>query len=376
MARLLAILENPTQYDPPLFRALASRGNLTPLVWYHKNQGTIDPEIGRKPKWDISMEGYSWEVVPEKDLFTRLMRLSWRPSAILSPGWTKTSTWVLKAFATFWGIPVILPSDKIIEKVEGNRARRAALKTFHTYKAKIFQGFVTTGTLGAECLKSFDIKSEQIATGMYPVDIAFWKERKVALRDDSKKIRDRFPTGSFVVIAVAKMARRENPIVIVQAFAHLKKTLPNACLIFVGDGKLRTEIERIIRENSIESSTYLPGLVAYKELAAYYGAADVFLHVPESEPWGISVLESMACDLPIVLTSSVGAGTDVLIPGATGFWAASSKPEDVALALKDAASIVTDPLTAERVGQAVAPFDVNAAANALEILVRKLQKKR
>jgi len=43
----------------------------------------------------------------------------------------------------------------------------------------------------------------------------------------------------------------------------------------------------------------MPGYVDYSNLALYYGSAQVFVHMPQQEPWGISVGEAMACGLPV-----------------------------------------------------------------------------
>jgi len=38
----------------------------------------------------------------------------------------------------------------------------------------------------------------------------------------------------------------------------------------------------------------MAGYVHYPKLPGYYGAADIFLHAAQYEPWGISVSEAMA----------------------------------------------------------------------------------
>src|SRR6185295_16395131 len=59
--------------------------------------------------------------------------------------------------------------------------------------------------------------------------------------------------------------------------------------------------------------------VPYPDLPALYGAADLFVHPAREERWGVSVAEALACGLPVVASSRVGAAYDLVRPGENGF---------------------------------------------------------
>jgi glycosyltransferase involved in cell wall biosynthesis len=126
-----------------------------------------------------------------------------------------------------------------------------------------------------------------------------------------------FPADSYVVLGILKWHEREAPLVLLRAFRQLLVTRPEARLILVGDGPLRTTVEAMIATMADKVST--PGYVAYSRLPALYALADIFVHPAPGEPWGVSVNEALACGVPVAVSTGVGAGADLVDEGRTGF---------------------------------------------------------
>src|SRR5688572_30746687 len=108
---LLCLQDHPTQYDPPLWRALAQVARFEVSVWYAEGTPRSDPEIERAANWG-GVRTSSMEVVAPRDLWRRLQSLPTRPAAILVTGWRRPSTLIALAWAKARSIPVILSSDK------------------------------------------------------------------------------------------------------------------------------------------------------------------------------------------------------------------------------------------------------------------------
>jgi glycosyltransferase involved in cell wall biosynthesis len=176
-----------------------------------------------------------------------------------------------------------------------------------------------------------------------------------------------------VVLAVCKLHDRESPLLVVEGFAELRRRLPLARLLFVGDGPLRREVQKRVALLGVTSDVTLTGYVPYHELAAYYGAADAFVHVPRREPWGISVGEAMACRVPVVASTSVGAAADLVIDGRTGFLIGPDDPGALAEALLRLAQGATARDAGARARQLVERIDVGRAAEQLEVLLTRLR---
>ncbi|MCG5053715.1 MAG: glycosyltransferase [Myxococcales bacterium] len=269
------------------------------------------------------------------------------------------------------GIPVIQPSDKTLNERSPTGLARTALTVFHASRIRSVQGFFTTGLLGTNALRSIGASAEHIVPGLYPIDVNHWQTQRAAFRSRSLSYRQTLG-GKFIVLAVSKWSERENPLQVVDAFAELLLTCPESRLVYVGDGPLRDRVRRRIKARKLEPFVTLPGYVPYDELPLYYGCADVFVHAPECEPWGISVLEAMASSVPVIANTTVGAAADLVIPGITGDLSYAGSSSSLAAALRRMHTWMEHrPLGANAL-ERVRRFDVHKAAENLQDLCWKL----
>src|SRR5262249_31292627 len=172
---LLCVLDHPTPYDPPLWECLVRRGNLRPLVFYSNLAIPTDREIGIRPQWGCIPESrYPLFRGPYSKLLAELVRGALRVDAVLTSGWTRPRTWGVTAVASARGVPVVLPTDK----VAFSKPARDRFRLAHAIKNRVFDGFFTTGIDGAKALELEGVQPEQIATGLYPVDLAWWQHKR------------------------------------------------------------------------------------------------------------------------------------------------------------------------------------------------------
>ena len=69
------------------------------------------------------------------------------------------------------------------------------------------------------------------------------------------------------------------------------------------------------------------------KVAAFYQAADIYMHAAKAEVWGLTVTEALACGIPVVATD-VGGIKEQVIDNKTGFLTSPSEPEDMAEKIK------------------------------------------
>lgn len=72
-------------------------------------------------------------------------------------------------------------------------------------------------------------------------------------------------------------------------------------LLVLGDGQLKGSIDSLGRR--LLGDRYRRLVVPYREIASYYRSANVFTLASKTEAFGISYLEAMACNLPVVTTA-------------------------------------------------------------------------
>jgi N-acetyl-alpha-D-glucosaminyl L-malate synthase BshA len=103
----------------------------------------------------------------------------------------------------------------------------------------------------------------------------------------------------------------------IHVLAKVKKEIP-AKLILIGDGPERSECERLARELDIHKDVIFLG--KQDALIEPLNAADIFLMPSQSESFGLSALEAMACGKPVV-SSSVGGLPELILHNETGYIA-------------------------------------------------------
>lgn len=105
-------------------------------------------------------------------------------------------------------------------------------------------------------------------------------------------------------------------------FAAYHATNPNSCLLLVGDGSCRNHLQEQADALGISSVVFFPGM--QEDVVPWLQAMDIYLVTSDDEGLPLSVLEAMACgvpviardvgDLPRLLTPNVGRlvrGTDI-----------------------------------------------------------------
>lgn len=101
---------------------------------------------------------------------------------------------------------------------------------------------------------------------------------------------------------------------IVRIFARLREAVPSV-LVMVGDGPERVVAEQEARHLGVHRETYFLGRL--DAVAPLLASADLFLLPSQSESFGLSALEALACGVPVV-ASRAGGLPEVVDDGVTG----------------------------------------------------------
>jgi N-acetyl-alpha-D-glucosaminyl L-malate synthase BshA len=104
---------------------------------------------------------------------------------------------------------------------------------------------------------------------------------------------------------------------VIRIFNEVQKKVPSV-LILIGDGPDRSQCEMLCREFGIQKKVRFLGKQV--ELVPILSTADLFLMPSQSESFGLSALEAMACEVPVI-SSSVGGLPELQVHGQTGFIA-------------------------------------------------------
>ena len=157
-----------------------------------------------------------------------------------------------------------------------------------------------------------------------------------------------------LIVCVSRLVARKGQDVLIRAMPRIRRDVPDASLLIVGDGPDRDRLVRLAAD-APNGSVVFAGQVSEGDLPRYYRAGNVFampcrsrLGGMEVEGWGNVFLEAAACARPVVVGDSGGA-RESLAPGETGLLVNGSDVAEVAGAV---GSLLADPERADAMGRA------------------------
>jgi phosphatidyl-myo-inositol dimannoside synthase len=164
-------------------------------------------------------------------------------------------------------------------------------------------------------------------------------------------IRERLGlTGRPVVVCVSRLVPRKGQDTLIQAWPAVRREIPDATLLLVGDGPYRKDLER----RAAGDAVVFTGSVPQPELPGYFGAGDVFAmpcrtrwHGLDVEGLGIVYLEASATGLPVICGDSGGA-PDAVLDGETGYVVPGGDPVTVARRVTE---LLANPAKAKAMGE-------------------------
>lgn len=151
--------------------------------------------------------------------------------------------------------------------------------------------------------------------------------------------------GKAVILCVSRLVPRKGQDVLIRGMEQLRRSVPDATLLIVGDGPYRVTLETLAAE-APSGSVIFAGQVPDHDLPAHYAACDVFA-MPcrtrwaglEVEGFGIVFLEAAAGGKAVVAGRSGGAA-EAVVDEETGLLVEGAEHKAVALTL---VRLLTDP---------------------------------
>ena len=123
------------------------------------------------------------------------------------------------------------------------------------------------------------------------------------------------PHGAPVVGNVAALVPHKGQRHLIDAAQLVVREVPDARFLVLGEGELRPQLERHVRDHHLEKHVLLPGFRA--DIIGCLKGFDLFAMSSVTEGLGTSLLDAMACAKPIVATRAGGI-PEVVEDGSNG----------------------------------------------------------
>ena len=154
------------------------------------------------------------------------------------------------------------------------------------------------------------------------------------------------PHGSPVVGNVAALAAHKGQKHLIAAAKLVMRDVPDTRFLIVGEGELKDQLERQIKQLALERHVTLTGF--RPDAIGLMKSFDLFAMSSITEGLGSAVLEAMACGLAVVSTRAGGL-PEVVVDGETGILVA---PHDEPAMAQAIVSLLKDPAQRAAMGQA------------------------
>jgi len=149
----------------------------------------------------------------------------------------------------------------------------------------------------------------------------------------------------FLVGIVAHLADHKGHKYLIQATKLLKEVAPKIKVIIVGEGPLKMELNKQVKEINVEDMVFFLGF--RKDVPQILASLDLFVLSSHLEGMGSILMDAMACRLPVVATK-VGGIPEVVIQGETGLLVPPRRPSALA---KSILKLYNDRTLASRLGE-------------------------
>ena len=154
------------------------------------------------------------------------------------------------------------------------------------------------------------------------------------------------PHGAPLLVNVGALVAHKGQRYLIDAMPHVLREVPEAHLIILGEGELRSALERQVKELGVEKHVLLPGFRA--DVLQLMKSADLFVMSSVTEGLGSTVLDAMAMKLAVVGTQAGGI-PEAVVDGRTGLLVPPAHARELATAI---VQLLKDPGRRERMGAA------------------------
>lgn len=192
-----------------------------------------------------------------------------------------------------------------------------------------FDWIVTHGPMDYEKIKKVTDKITFIPLWIdlekfRPLDEEFVKKFKKKLTDDK---------DARILLFVGRLHPEKDVKTLLKAFKMVVDLngKSNILLVLIGTGtsNYMEEYKNTTVQLKIADKTRFVGYIPHDELIKYYNIADLYILPSLREEWSNTVMEAMACKVPVIVTK-VGGNPYLVIEGETGFLVPPKNPRSLA----------------------------------------------
>jgi glycosyltransferase involved in cell wall biosynthesis len=139
-----------------------------------------------------------------------------------------------------------------------------------------------------------------------------------------KEVRERYRKESGInskaVLFLGRVTFQKGPDYLVEAASKVIKHIPDVLFILAGSGDMLPKLIERVHELNIEANFLFPGFLKGEAVDRAFSSADLYVMPSVSEPFGISALEAINGNIPVVISKQSGVSEVVAHALKFDFW--------------------------------------------------------
>lgn len=123
-----------------------------------------------------------------------------------------------------------------------------------------------------------------------------------------------------MVLFMGRITFQKGPEYFVRAAARVVERMPQARFVMAGSGDMVEPMRALTKDLGLEEYFEFPGFLRGPQRERYFSLADVYVMPSVSEPFGITPLEAMAYDVPVIISRQSGVSEVLRHALKVDFW--------------------------------------------------------
>lgn len=137
--------------------------------------------------------------------------------------------------------------------------------------------------------------------------------------DSGREIRERFNWQNKLILIMNRNFKEVYGVeYFIEALPYIFENYPEVRVFLIGDGPDKNKYRKRIEELGLKEFIWMIGHINEKEMAKFLNASDIYISTSLSDGTSVSLLEAMACRLPVVV-SDVPANLEWVKNSVNGF---------------------------------------------------------
>lgn len=210
-------------------------------------------------------------------------------------------------------IPTVLSTERTYYPED--ITKKTPLKILDKTVNKIIRNGVDVMTAHCTAAKEFMIKELGVKREIKVIPVGV----DTKLFRPAKSKGQHLTSGELKILTIARLHKYKGLNYLIEAMKTVHEEIPDAKLYILGKGPEEQNLRNLVKNLALEDVIeFVKTPIPNHKMPELYAECDIYVQPSIIEPFGIAVLEAMACGKPVIGTR-VGGMIDTIADGETGF---------------------------------------------------------